>query len=81
MVNGDTALDVRTFQNLFARFKTGGFDLNDKDCSGRPIEANSSLFEEHVEKYRKITLNSKSESLFYKYLSICLYTRYICMHN
>ena len=36
-------------QNRLARFKCGDFDLNDKDRSGRPIEANDSLLEELVE--------------------------------
>ena len=29
LVYGDNALNVRTCQNWFARFKTGDFDLND----------------------------------------------------
>ena len=37
LAHGDNALDVRTCKNLFARLKSGDFDLIDKDRSGRPI--------------------------------------------
>ena len=38
-----------TCQNWFPLFKSVDFDLNDKDGSRRPIEANDSLFVELVE--------------------------------
>ena len=41
---GDDALDVRTCQNWFARFNAGDFDLNDKERTGRPVEANDDHF-------------------------------------
>ncbi len=43
---GEEALDVRTCQYWFARFRTGDFDLNDKERTGRPVEANDALLEE-----------------------------------
>ena len=45
-VYGDNARDVRTCKNWFACFKTGDFDLNDKNRSGRPVETNDSILEE-----------------------------------
>ena len=38
LVYGEDALNERTCQNWFARFKTGDFDLNDKVRTGRPLE-------------------------------------------
>ena len=51
----DNALDVRTCRNWFARFKSGDFDLNDKDCSGKPIEVNGSVLEELFKEERRQT--------------------------
>ena len=34
---------------MFARFKSGDFYLNDKDCSGRPIEVSDSVLEQMLE--------------------------------
>lgn len=48
-VYGEDALDVRTCQNWFTRFRSGDFDLNDKEHTGRPIEANDELLEELLE--------------------------------
>ena len=45
----DNALDVRTCRNWFARFKSGDFDLNGNERSGRPIEVNDSTLEELLE--------------------------------
>ena len=46
---GDDALDIRTCQNWFARFKGGDYDLNDIERTGRPVEADDSLLEELLE--------------------------------
>ena len=46
---GDDALDVRTCQNWFARFNAGDFDLNDKERTGRPVEANDDILVELLE--------------------------------
>ena len=40
----DDALEVRTCQNCVARFSTGDFDINDKERTGRPFEADEDLF-------------------------------------
>jgi len=40
---GDDDLDVRTCQNWFARFNAGDFDLNDKERTGKPVEANDDI--------------------------------------
>lgn len=48
-VYGDDALDVRTCQNWFARFRAGDYDIEDKERAGRPIEANDALLEELLE--------------------------------
>lgn len=45
-VYGVNALDVRTCQRWFDRFKNGDFDLNDKERTGRPVEANDDRLEE-----------------------------------
>ena len=45
-VYGQGALEDRTCQNWFARFKTGDFDLNDKERSGRQVVADDALLEE-----------------------------------
>ena len=44
LVYGDNALNVRTCQNWFARFKAGDFDLNDKERVGRTVEADDAYF-------------------------------------
>ena len=46
---GTDALDVRTCQNWFARFKAGDFDLNDKERAGRPMKADDDQLEELLE--------------------------------
>jgi histone-lysine N-methyltransferase SETMAR len=46
---GEDALDVRTCQRWFARFKTGDWDLNDKEHTGRPFEASADLLEQLLE--------------------------------
>ena len=46
---GDSVLDVQTCQNWFARFRSGNFDLIDKDRSGRPAEADDEKLEEILE--------------------------------
>ena len=46
---GQGALQLRTCQNWFARFKTGDFDLNDKERSGRPVEDDDDQLEELLE--------------------------------
>ena len=43
---GQGALNVRTCQNWFARFKTGDFDLTDKEREGRPLTVEDDLIEE-----------------------------------
>jgi len=43
---GENALNVRTCQMWFARFKAGDFDLNDKEHTGRPLEADDELLKE-----------------------------------
>lgn len=43
---GQDALNVRTCQNWFARFKTGDFELDDKKREGRPLSADDDLIEE-----------------------------------
>ena len=48
-VFGDDALNERTCRYWFARFKTGDYDLNDKERSGRPVEADDELLEELLE--------------------------------
>ena len=50
MAYGDSALDLRTCQNWFARFKTGYFYLIDKDRCGRPVETNDSILRELLQK-------------------------------
>lgn len=45
-VYGEDALEERTCRNWFARFKSGDFDLNDKDRSGRPLEADDDALEQ-----------------------------------
>ncbi len=37
-VYGQDALSARVCQNWFARFRSGDFDLNDQERSGRPEE-------------------------------------------
>ena len=44
-VYGEDALNERTCQKWFARFTAGDFDLNDRDRSGRPLEANDDVLE------------------------------------
>ena len=46
---GVDALQVRTCQNWFNRFTSGDFDLNDKERSGRPVEADDDRLEELLE--------------------------------
>ena len=46
MAYGDNALEVGTCQNWFAQFKSGDFDLNDKDRSGRLVETKDSILKE-----------------------------------
>ena len=46
---GENALDFRTCQNWFAEFKSGDFNLNDKERSGRPVEVNDDLLQELLE--------------------------------
>ena len=43
---GEDALDERTCRNWFARFRAGDFDLEDKERTNRPIEANDAHLEE-----------------------------------
>ena len=45
----ESNIDVRTCQNWFARFRSGNFDLNDKDRSGRPAEADDEELQEILE--------------------------------
>ena len=46
---GEGALEVRTCQNWFSRFKAGDFDLNDKEHTGRPVDADDSFLEDLLE--------------------------------
>ena len=46
---GEDALDVRTCQNWFARFKAGDFDLNDRERTGRPFDADVDKLEALLE--------------------------------
>ena len=43
---GEGALDVRTCQKWFAKFKVEEFNLSDQERPGRPVEANDTLLEE-----------------------------------
>lgn len=45
-VYGEGALEQRTCYNWFARFTAGDFDLNDKERSGRPLEADDELLQQ-----------------------------------
>ena len=38
--------EVRTCQRLFDRFRSGNFDMNDKEHTGRHVEADDDRFEE-----------------------------------
>ena len=46
---GENALDVRSCQNWFTKFRSGDFNLNDKERSGRPVEVNDDLLQELLE--------------------------------
>ena len=48
-VYGEDALNQRTCKKWFARFTAGDFDLNDRDPSGRPLEANDDVLEALLE--------------------------------
>ena len=49
LVYGEGALDVRTCQKWFAKFKVEEFNLSDQERPGRPVEANDTLLEELIQ--------------------------------
>ena len=46
---GEEALGERSCYYWFARFKAGDFDLNNKERSGRPLEADDDALEQLLE--------------------------------
>ena len=68
---GTYALDVRVCQNWFAQFKAGDFDLNDKERSGRPIEANDEELEELLEEDPRQSTRELALALSVSQTTIC----------
>ena len=64
--SGD-ALDVRTCQNWFARFKAGDFDLNDKEHTGRPIEEDDDFLQE----WELLEPSKQSANFYFEQLTLC----------
>jgi len=76
-VYGDDALNERNCRNWFARFKTGDFDLNDKERSGRPVEADYDLLDELLDEK---THANHQESLHWRCLCHTAPFWIDCMH-
>ena len=66
-VYGDETLDRSTIQRWVQRFKTGDFDISDKERPGRPssvtTDKNSALVEKMVKNNRTITTYQLMERL------------------
>ncbi|GFU01624.1 histone-lysine N-methyltransferase SETMAR [Trichonephila clavipes] len=51
-------LTVRQWQNWFAKFRSGNFDVEDAPRSGRPVEADKDAIKALVDANRRITANT-----------------------
>ncbi|GFT37025.1 histone-lysine N-methyltransferase SETMAR [Trichonephila clavipes] len=54
-VYGEGVLTVRQYQNWFAKFRSGNFDVEDAPRSGRPVEADKDAIKALVDVNRRIT--------------------------
>ena len=67
----ECALDVRTCQYWFARFKTGDYDLKDKERTGRPVEADDDFLEELLEEDPKQSTTELAIKLSVHQSTVC----------
>ncbi|GFU25822.1 histone-lysine N-methyltransferase SETMAR [Trichonephila clavipes] len=54
-VYGEGVLTVRQYQNWFAKFRSGNFDVEDAPRSGRPVEADKDAIKALVDANQRIT--------------------------
>ena len=62
-VYGKKSLTERQYQNWFARFRSGDFDLKDAPRSGRPTEVNDDKIKAMIENNRRSTTGEIAEKL------------------
>jgi histone-lysine N-methyltransferase SETMAR len=70
-VYGQEALDVRTCQRWFERFKAEDFDLNDKERSGRPVEAEDDVLSNLIEEDPRLTTRELALELSVSHTTVC----------
>ena len=62
-VYGEKSSTERQCQNLFARFRSGDFDLKDAPRSGRPTEVDDDKIKAMIENNRRSTIREIAEKL------------------
>ncbi|GFV90754.1 histone-lysine N-methyltransferase SETMAR [Trichonephila clavipes] len=60
---GEDVLIVRQFQNWFAKFRSGNFDVKDAPRSGRPVEADKDTIKALVDTNRRLITCEINEGL------------------
>ncbi len=68
---GSDALDLRTCQRWFARFKDGNFDLSDWERSGRHVEADDDLLDEILEEDPRKSTRELAVELSLSQTTVC----------
>lgn len=68
---GVNAVDVRTCQRWFTRFKAGNFDLDDKERDGRPVEADDTTLEELLKEDPRQSTRELALKLYVSQSTVC----------